>query len=129
VRALAADNVIVTGFVDDIREYIGKAAVVVMPLRVGSGTKHRVFQSLAMKKALVTTTTGAEGIALKHGRTAMIADRDDEFVDSVVQVLENDKLRKKLGDDGLRLILEHHDWRGIYPMLDAAFKNAAAKAS
>jgi hypothetical protein len=65
-----------------MRDYIAKASVVVMPLRVGAGTKHRVFQALCMKKAVVCTPVAAEGIALKDGGTAMLANDADSFADA-----------------------------------------------
>ena len=129
IRQLASQNVEVTGYVPDIRDYIARATVVVMPLRVGAGTKHRIFQALAMKKALVTTSVGAEGIALKHGETALIADDPAEFAAHVNQLLINSDLRTKLGENGHQLIVERYDWRAIYLVLDQAFRIAAAKRS
>ncbi len=127
IRRLASEKVIVTGFVPDIRDYIARAAVVVIPLRVGAGTKHRIYQSLAMKKAVVTTTVGAEGMALKHGENAMIADTPRAFADCVLHLLRDASLRERLGANGRRLVLEHHDWRAIYQKLDDAFHLAVEK--
>ncbi len=127
VRRLASTNVVVTGFVEDIHEYIARAAVVVIPLRVGAGTKHRIFQALAMGKALVTTSVGAEGIPLKHGETAMITDDPQQFADYTVQLLNDAQMRSRLGENGRKLVLERYDWRSIYPTLDQAFHDAVRK--
>lgn len=127
IRRLTAPNVIVTGYVEDIRDFIARAEVVVMPLRVGAGTKHRIFQALAMEKALVTTSVGAEGIALVHGQTAMIADSPEQFAACTLTLLENPQLRTALGQNGRQLVLDHYDWRAIYPTLDTAFHEAALK--
>jgi glycosyltransferase involved in cell wall biosynthesis len=127
VKRLANDRVIVTGSVPDMRNYIAKAAVVVMPLRVGAGTKHRVFQALAMKKAVVCTPVAAEGIALRHGETAMIADNPEAFAEATVALLKDETLRTKLGEQGRRLVLENYDWRQIYNILDDVFEQARRK--
>jgi glycosyltransferase involved in cell wall biosynthesis len=127
VRRLASTGVVVTGFVEDIRDYIARAAVVVIPLRVGAGTKHRIFQALAMRKALVTTSVGAEGIALKHGETAMITDDPQQFADYTVQLLNDAPMRARLGENGRKLVLERYDWRSIYLTLDQAFHDAVGK--
>jgi len=127
VRDLACDDVVVTGFVEDIREYIQRAAVVVLPLRVGAGTKHRVFQSLAMQKPLVTTSVGAEGIALEHGKTARITDDTEEFARHTIELLKNPELRRKMGEDGRRLIVENYDWRSNYKILEKVFEEAVEK--
>jgi glycosyltransferase involved in cell wall biosynthesis len=127
IRRLASDRVVVTGQVPDIREYIQRAAVVVLPLRVGAGTKHRVFQALAMEKPLVTTSVGAEGIALEHGRTAMITDDPEQFAAHTVALLRDPALRLALGKAGRELVVSHYDWRANYARLDAVFHEAVAK--
>lgn len=127
VRNLACENVVVTGFVEDIREYIQRAAVVVLPLRVGAGTKHRVFQSLAMQKPLVTTSVGSEGIALEHGRTAMITDDAERFAAYTTQLLHDPELRRTMGENGRRLVVENYDWRSNYQILERVFQEAVKK--
>ena len=127
IRRLAAERVVVTGMVPDIREYIQRAAVVVLPLRVGAGTKHRVFQSLSMEKPLVTTTVGAEGIALEHGRNAMIADDPAAFAAHTVALLRDPAKRRALGAAGRELVLARYDWRANYALLEAVFQQAVAR--
>jgi glycosyltransferase involved in cell wall biosynthesis len=127
IRRLASDRVTVTGQVPDIREYIQRAAVVVLPLRVGAGTKHRVFQALAMEKALVTTSVGAEGIALEHGKTAMITDDPDQFAAHTVALLKNPALRRALGKAGRELVVTRYDWGANYARLETVFQEAVAK--
>ena len=127
VRNLSGDNVVVTGFVEDIREYIQRAAVVVLPLRVGAGTKHRVFQSLAMKKPLVTTSVGAEGIALEHGKTAMITDDPVTFAEHTRQLLGDAEMRARMGEAGRRLVVDKYDWRANYQVLEQVFQEAVRK--
>jgi glycosyltransferase involved in cell wall biosynthesis len=127
LRRLESDRVTVTGSVPDMRDWVAKATVVVMPLRVGAGTKHRVFQALAMKKPVVCTPVAAEGIALTHGETAMLADTDEAFVDATRALLRDPGLRERLGERGRRLVLDRYDWRQIYEKLEQAFQDAAAK--
>jgi glycosyltransferase involved in cell wall biosynthesis len=127
IRRLASDRVVVTGQVPDIREYVQRAAVVVLPLRVGAGTKHRVFQALAMEKPLVTTSVGAEGIALEHGRTAMITDDPRAFAGHTVALLRDRAQRDAMGRAGRELVLARYDWRANYAKLDEVFQQAVAK--
>ncbi len=124
VRRLAGEHVTVTGFVEDIREYIQRAQVVVLPLRVGAGTKHRVFQSLAMEKPLVTTSVGAEGIALEHGRTAMITDDPARFAEHTVELLLNPQMRREMGRAGRELVLDRYTWGANYAILERVFEDA-----
>ena len=127
VKRLASDHVTVTGFVQDMRDYVAKASVVVMPLRAGAGTKHRVFQALCMKKPVVCTPVAAEGIALTHGQTAMLADDADSFARAIITLLGDPVLCQRLGEQGRQLVLDRYDWRAIYERLDEAFQQAAGK--
>jgi sugar transferase (PEP-CTERM/EpsH1 system associated) len=127
VKTLASENVIVTGFVPDMREYVSRAAVVVMPLRTGAGTKHRVFQAMCMKKPVVCTAVAAEGIALTHGETAMLADDPETFANATVSLLQDGALRQRLGERGRQLVLDRYDWRAIYERLEEAFQEAVRK--
>lgn len=127
VKKLASDRIIVTGFVEDIRQYIARTAVVVMPLRIGAGTKHRIFQALAMKKSIVATSVAAEGIALKHGETVMLADEAEVFAKHTITLLRKPELRKKLGHAGWKLVHEQYNWVKIYEILDSVFRRAVEK--
>jgi polysaccharide biosynthesis protein PslH len=124
IKRLRSERVIVTGFVSDMRDYIGRATVVVMPLRIGAGTKHRVLQALAMQKALVCTSVAAEGIDLVHGDTALITDEPKEFASHTLRLLQDPDLRAKLGTRGRKLILDRYDWQSIYDRLEETFQEA-----
>ena len=106
---------------------LGARRIVVLPLRVGAGTKHRVFQSLAMEKPLVTSTVGAEGIALKHNETAMITDDTEEFAAYTLRLLEDVDLRERLGKAGRKLVVDNYDWRANYQKLEKVFQEAVEK--
>lgn len=127
VKALAGDSVTVTGFVPEMRDYVARAGVIVMPLRAGAGTKHRVFQALCMKKPVVCSAVAAEGIALTHGETAMLADDPEAFARATVDLLQNAALRQKLGERGRQLVLDRYDWRAIYDRLEEVFQQAVRK--
>ena len=127
LKALASERVFVTGFVPDMRDYVARATVVVMPLRAGAGTKHRVFQALCMKKAVVCTAIAAEGIALTHGETAMLADDPETFASATISLLQDAALRQRLGERGRQLVLDRYDWRAIYERLEEAFQEAVRK--
>src|SRR5690606_15631159 len=70
-----SESVIVTGYVDDVRPFIGKAALYVVPLRMGSGTRLKVLEALSMQKPIVSTRIGCEGIDVEDGRHLLVRDR------------------------------------------------------
>jgi glycosyltransferase involved in cell wall biosynthesis len=100
----------VTGTVDDVRPSIRSAAVYIVPLRAGGGTRLKIFEALAMAKPVVSTTVGAEGLALEHRRHFLAADDPDTFADSVVGLLRNPERRHALGQAGRELVEAYYSW-------------------
>lgn len=112
-RLLAAagdQGVRVTGTVPDVRPYVGEAAVYVVPLRLGGGTRLKIFEALAMGKAVVSTRIGAEGLPLTAGEHFLEADDPQDFARAVVSLIRNPEQRRALGDAGRRLVENHYSW-------------------
>ena len=96
LRAVAERvGIVVTGTVDDVRPYIDEAAVYIVPLRAGGGTRLKIFEALAMGKAVVSTTVGAEGLALTPDRDVCIADEPDEFARAVIASCSTNPARRQ----------------------------------
>ena len=111
LRDLAARaGIAVTGTVDDVRPWIAEGAVYVVPLRAGSGTRLKIFEALARGKAVVSTTVGAEGLALEPGRHFVPADDPDAFAGAVVQLLRDAERRRALGAAGRSLVEAYYSW-------------------
>ena len=121
------EGVQVLGFVPDIRTSLAQAAVVIVPLRVGGGSRIKILEALAMEKAVVSTTLGAEGLEVTHEEHVMLADRPADFADSVIRLLENPQLRTHLGQNGRALVEQHHDWDVLAAKVDKAFQQIVAK--
>lgn len=112
-EAAAAAGVRVTGTVEDVRPYVSKAAVYVVPLRIGGGTRLKIFEALAMGKAVVSTRVGAEGLPLEPGVHFLRADEPAEFAGAVVSLLRDPGRRKALAMAGRRLIEERFSWAQV----------------
>lgn len=111
----------VTGWVADTRPYVADAAVYVVPLRMGSGTRLKVLEALAMGKAIVSTARGVEGIALVADRDAVIADTPDAFARAVIALLRDAERRRALGRAARALAEEKYDWRTIVPKFEQVY--------
>src|SRR5213078_78928 len=85
--ALAGPRVEFTGFVPDLRPHLAEAAAVVVPLRIGGGTRLKIVEAMAMSKAIVSTTLGAEGIEAVPGRDLFIENEPAAFADAVNRLL------------------------------------------
>jgi glycosyltransferase involved in cell wall biosynthesis len=114
LRRLATSNpqIQLTGTVADVRPYICEAAVYVLPLRIGSGTRLKVFEAMAAGKAIVSTHVGAEGLPVVSGEHLLMADKPEEFAASVVALLNDAPLREQLGRSARRLVESSFGWSG-----------------
>ena len=110
ITALASANVVVTGTVEDIRPYLAKAAVCVVPLRSGSGTRIKIFEAMAMGKAVVSTTVGAEGLPVRHAENIILADTPADFARQVVHLLRDSQRRAQLGQAARQFVEENCGW-------------------
>ena len=115
------DSIIVTGRVPEIKPYFAKATVFVVPLRIGSGTRLKILEALAMGKAIVSTTVGAEGLDLKDGAEIFIADEPTAFADAVTRLLTDAQLRRRIGENGRSRVEQDYDWRSIGEKLHALY--------
>jgi glycosyltransferase involved in cell wall biosynthesis len=123
VEAARADgNVRVTGFVDDIRPYIDEAAVMVVPIRIGSGTRLKILDAMAMGKAVVSTSVGCEGINVTHGKNIMVADHPEDFANKTIELLKNPDMRINLERNALTLV-KIYDWSLIGEMQELVYKD------
>lgn len=113
----------VSGTVPDVRPYMAQADVMVVPLRVGGGTRLKILEGMAMAKAIVSTTLGAEGLSTVHGRDILMADRPTEFADGVVRLLRDPAMRACLGREGRKLVEQEYDWGGITARLDSVYQS------
>lgn len=110
LKGRQSEQVIVTGFVDDVRPYVWKSSVFVVPLRMGSGTRLKVVEALAMKKPVVSTSIGCEGIEVEHGKTVLIQDKPEKFASEVINLLKDKELSNRLTCAGHDLVTSTYDW-------------------
>lgn len=106
-------SVIVTGRVDDVRPYMDAAAAYVVPLRIGGGTRLKIYEAMAMEKPIVSTTVGAEGLPVRDGAELLLADTPQAFADAVVRVLTDDRFANELGARGAATVRERFGWDGV----------------
>jgi glycosyltransferase involved in cell wall biosynthesis len=103
----------VTGTVPDVREYISKSSICVIPLRIGGGSRLKILEALAMKKAVVSTSVGAEGLRVRDGEHILIADEPQDFVAKVSWLLRDPDKRRALGIAGYELVRSAYDWKQL----------------
>jgi len=126
VLRLAGPNVVVTGGVDDVRPYVHKAAVFVVPLRVGSGTRLKVLEGLSMGKPMVSTALGCEGIDVTDGEHLLVADQAAPFADAVLALMDDPARSRRLAERGRALMLAQYRWVTAGAALEAFYDRLMA---
>jgi polysaccharide biosynthesis protein PslH len=129
ITAQAGPRVTIVGAVDDLRPHLSAAAVVIVPLRLGSGTRLKIVEAWAMARPVVSTALGAEGLEAAAGRHLLIADDPAEFARAVVRVLDEPALAGELGREGRALAEERYSWRGASRALEGFFRRLLARRS
>jgi len=130
LQELSANDtrVLVTGGVEDIRPYVQRAAVYVVPLQVGGGTRLKIFEAMSMGKAVVSTPVGAEGLPIKHGENIILADEPKEFARAVVHLLRDSAARVRLGRVARELVQEKHSWASVAARFEAVLSRVVGKS-
>ena len=122
----AMQSVEVTGFVEDIRKYIGVADVCIAPLRIARGIQNKVLEAMAMSKAVVATPQALEGIDLVRGTHALLAESTRDFAAAIIELLHERQRACLLGQEARRFAEQHFSWDaklrdlGVLLELDAA---------
>ena len=113
------------GEVGDVRQELDRAAVVVVPLRIGGGSRLKILEALAAGKAVVCTSIGAEGLDVIPGTHLITADDPKEFAVRVLELLESNETRRRLGEEGRMLVEQRYGWNEIAARLERVWYEAS----
>ncbi len=119
------DGIEVTGFVDDPREYLARAAVSVAPLRVARGIQNKVLEALAMGLPTVGTTSATQGVEGAPGHDFLVADEAADFADHVIELLQDPERARGLGRAGRDFVERTYDWEACLAPLDEILDRAS----
>jgi glycosyltransferase involved in cell wall biosynthesis len=106
-------RVTVTGTVDDVRPYVERAAVCVVPLRIGGGSRLKILEAFAMGRPVVSTRIGAEGLDVVQGKHLLLADDPRQFAESVIDLLKNEQQSRLLGHESRKLVERQYGWDSL----------------
>jgi glycosyltransferase involved in cell wall biosynthesis len=122
LKGLVGPNVVVTDTVPDVRPYVADAAVFVVPLRMGGGTRLKVLEGLAMEKAVVSTSIGCEGIDVVDGEHLLVADDPQSFADAVLRLGQDAEFASRLGRQGRALVEQRYTWESVVNRLEGFYR-------
>ena len=117
------------GFVEDLRPSVAAAAAVVVPLRLGGGTRLKILEAMAMARPVVSTSVGAAGIEATHGRELLLADDPERFAAELRRLLDDPALGARLGAEARALVAARYGWRASAGALESLMVQACGRAS
>ena len=129
VRRLAEEDsrIEVTGRVDDIRPHVGRSRVAIVPLRIGGGTRLKIYEAMAMGTPVVSTTIGAEGLPLVPGRDIALADDPGAFSAEVVRLIGSAEAWAGMAGAALQLVTDRYDWSAVAGSLEHAIRSTVLR--
>jgi glycosyltransferase involved in cell wall biosynthesis len=128
VQKWASNSIEVTGRVPSVVEHLHQSAVVIVPLRIGGGTRLKIYEAMAAAKAVVSTTVGAEGLDVHHGRDIVLADDPRSFAQAVIMLLRDRELRRRYEKAAVETAARC-DWPVIGERFSAVLESVAQKKS
>jgi polysaccharide biosynthesis protein PslH len=130
LRALAEGNrnIKLIGEVPDIRPHVHESSVYVVPLRIGGGTRIKIFEAMAMGKAVISTPVGAEGLPVCHGENILLAEQPAEFARETARLLRDRGERERIGRAARLLVEQNYSWRSVAGVFDRVFREVTDKA-
>ena len=106
-------SIAVTGRVPDVRPFMEKASVYVVPIRIGGGTRLKIYEAMAMELPIISTTIGAEGLPVRDGDEILLRDTPEEFAAAVVKLLTDKEAAKKIGSQAAKTVREKFGWQKV----------------
>jgi len=110
-----ANNILLTGLVENVNSYIARSWCSVVPLQTGGGTRLKVLEAMALRTPVVTTSKGAEGLDVQDGKHLLIADEPRAFSQCVIRLLRDQDLRQAIAAEGYKLVQEKYNWEAVMP--------------
>ena len=127
VRELANDRVVVSGFVDDIRQSYASAKILAAPMLTGSGLQNKLLEAMSMRIPCVTTSIANDSLHAQAGKEVLIGDTAESFADHIVSLLKDDQLRSSLAQNGHDFVLQNFSWEKAGLKLEEVLKSVAKK--
>ncbi len=129
LQAAKTPGITVTGTVPDVRPYLWQSAVSIVPLRIGGGTRLKIFEAMAAGAPVVSTTIGAEGLPIQDGDTIRIGDSAERFAQHCLELLDKPAARQTLAKKAKRLVVENFSWEQVTRKFERALPSSKSPAA
>jgi len=127
--ARADPKILVSGTVPDIRPYFWGSSVSIVPLRIGGGTRLKIFEAMAAQAPIVSTTIGAEGLPVVHGRNLYLADTPEAFAEHCLALLDSEATRQQMAQNAFDMVSSQFSWEHAARVFEATLQKEAPRPS
>ncbi|MCX7995458.1 MAG: glycosyltransferase [candidate division WOR-3 bacterium] len=117
-------DIIITGYVDNIAEHLGKSAIAIAPMLSGSGIQNKILEAMAVGTPVVATKLATNAIRVTPEENILLADTPDDFADCVIKLLKDGNLWRKISLNARKLVEREYTWEKIVKKLETVYKNA-----
>lgn len=127
LQALSNENVIVTGWVDDMRDYYAQSRIFIAPMQIGSGLQNKLLEAMAMSLPCITTPIAFAAIDCKENEDILVADNSKDLADNVVALLTDEVLYSSIAKNGNAFVQNHFSWQQSTAKLENIFRSCISK--
>jgi glycosyltransferase involved in cell wall biosynthesis len=121
VKELESDKVIVSGWVDDVRENYAKAKILVAPMQISIGLQNKLLEAMAMQIPCITSTLANNALGAKHNEEIMVADKPEQYALQILELLNNEAKAKQIAMNGYKFAVNNFNWKTTTAMLEQLF--------
>lgn len=113
IKEYQSENIIITGFVEDLNKYYSMCDIMLAPIFSGGGTRTKILESMAKNTIVISTDKGCEGIEVTNNKNILLANTEDEFVNQILFCMNNKDKKKDIEDSAYQLVMKKYDWKAI----------------
>lgn len=123
VMELRSDKVVISGWMNDIRENFAKSKILVAPMQISIGLQNKLLEAMAMKIPCVTSTLANNALGAKPGEQILVADQPDQYAQCIISLLKDEALLNRIAENGYRYVMDNFNWQQTTQILENLFKN------
>lgn len=127
VRELESDRVVISGWVDDIRENYAKSKILVAPMQISIGLQNKLLEAMAMRIPCITSGLANNALGAKHNEQIMVAGEPEEYAMQIIGLLQNEAKAEEIAANGYRFAVDNFNWKNTTAQLEKLFRPGAEK--
>ena len=127
VQSLSSENIKVTGWVEDMKEYYAKSKIFVAPMQIGTGLQNKLLEAMAMNLPCISSPLANEALGATHNENILISSSPKEYADSIINLLQNPSLADQIAQKGNNFVRENYRWETYGSQLESILKQVAGK--